>query len=161
MIVPTTPLLSLAQGQPIDLLEDDHEHEHQHDQGYAHEAKQKQSRERKEQEEEAFKCPICLGKPVAGRMTKCGHVSVDPGRDSERGMIQSNRALGDVVLIFTLNSNFILVPAFNVNVDVNPQPPDGTIRSFVSPASSTISPCPTSLGRPSVRFAERRFKSFC
>lgn len=73
VIVPTTPLLSLAQGQPVDL------HEHDHDQGHVHEVKQRQSRERKEQEEEAFKCPICLGKPVAGRMTKCGHVSVDPG----------------------------------------------------------------------------------
>ncbi len=30
---------------------------------------------RKEQEREGSTCPICLGRPVAGRMTKCGHVS--------------------------------------------------------------------------------------
>jgi hypothetical protein len=32
-------------------------------------------RRRMEEERRGRMCPICLGKPVAGRMTKCGHVS--------------------------------------------------------------------------------------
>ena len=32
-------------------------------------------RQRMEEEKRGRMCPICLGKPVAGRMTKCGHVS--------------------------------------------------------------------------------------
>jgi hypothetical protein len=32
-------------------------------------------RRRIEEERQGRMCPICLGKPVAGRMTKCGHVS--------------------------------------------------------------------------------------
>ena len=32
-------------------------------------------RRRVEEERRGRMCPICLGKPVAGRMTKCGHVS--------------------------------------------------------------------------------------
>jgi len=60
VIVPTTSLLSLAQGQAIS--------------SNLPQEEAKKLQERKEQEEEAFKCPICLGKPVAGRMTKCGHV---------------------------------------------------------------------------------------
>ena len=31
-------------------------------------------RQRMEEEKRGRMCPICLGKPVAGRMTKCGHV---------------------------------------------------------------------------------------
>lgn len=31
-------------------------------------------RRRVEEEKEGRSCPICLSKPVAGRMTKCGHV---------------------------------------------------------------------------------------
>lgn len=33
------------------------------------------TRRRMEEERRGRMCPICLGKPVAGRMTKCGHVS--------------------------------------------------------------------------------------
>lgn len=32
-------------------------------------------RRRVEEEKAGRSCPICLGRPVAGRMTKCGHVS--------------------------------------------------------------------------------------
>lgn len=54
VIVPTVPMLSLVEGE---VGEDD-----------------AIKRMRRESEEEGQTCPICLGKPVAGRMTKCGHV---------------------------------------------------------------------------------------
>lgn len=40
--------------------------------GMGEEAAEK--RRRMEEERRGRMCPICLGKPVAGRMTKCGHV---------------------------------------------------------------------------------------
>ena len=42
--------------------------------GMGEEAAEK--RRRMEEERRGRMCPICLGKPVAGRMTKCGHVCV-------------------------------------------------------------------------------------
>lgn len=37
-----------------------------------------QTRRRMEEERRGRMCPICLGKPVAGRMTKCGHIFCFP-----------------------------------------------------------------------------------
>ncbi len=52
-------------------------------------------RRRVEEERRGRMCPICLGKPVAGRMTKCGHVS-----------LVKNRGADDPDLLFPLHPSF-------------------------------------------------------
>lgn len=67
ILVPTFSSFSVAQGFVSEnAVEDDEAGE---------EAAER--RRRIEEEKQGRTCPICLSKPVAGRMTKCGHVSVN------------------------------------------------------------------------------------
>jgi hypothetical protein len=79
VLVPTFSPLSVAQGyvssdpaaptnEHLGTSFDDSEFE-----GMGEEAAER--RRRMEEERLGRSCPICLGVPVAGRMTKCGHVS--------------------------------------------------------------------------------------
>ena len=83
VLVPTFSAYSVAQG----LVSSDPSSSHTHDEvelsGSLDEAEiegmgeeDAEKRRRMEEERRGRMCPICLGKPVAGRMTKCGHVSV-------------------------------------------------------------------------------------
>jgi hypothetical protein len=81
VLVPTFSAFSVAQGYvssdpsdsagggkdtPLGVSFDEAELE-----GHGEEAERKR---RMEEERRGRMCPICLSKPVAGRMTKCGHV---------------------------------------------------------------------------------------
>ena len=82
ILVPTFSAFSVAQGyvssdpevktkdEELGRSLDDHEFA-----GMGEEAAER--RRRMEEERRGRMCPICLGKPVAGRMTKCGHVSIE------------------------------------------------------------------------------------
>lgn len=70
VLVPTMSALSLAQGdEPSSLLPSSASYT-----GLASGQVDPERKMRKEKEREGMSCPICLGPPVAGRMTKCGHV---------------------------------------------------------------------------------------
>lgn len=69
VLMPTFSAYSVAQGYVASENDDD-------DAG-GEEAAEK--RRRIEEEKQGRSCPICLSKPVAGRMTKCGHVSCSSG----------------------------------------------------------------------------------
>lgn len=64
VLVPTFSAYSVAQGFVSSDVEDDD--------AAGEEAAER--RRRVEEERQGRSCPICLSKPVAGRMTKCGHV---------------------------------------------------------------------------------------
>lgn len=66
ILVPTFSAYSVAQGFVSSEGDDDA------DGVSGEEAAEK--RRRVQEEKQGRTCPICLGKPVAGRMTKCGHV---------------------------------------------------------------------------------------
>jgi hypothetical protein len=68
VIVPTVSALSQAQGDESSTL-------HLTSGSNTYTTGDPERRLRKEKEREGTTCPICLGRPVAGRMTKCGHVS--------------------------------------------------------------------------------------
>jgi formate dehydrogenase maturation protein FdhE len=80
VLVPTFSAFSVAQGyvdsDPLNTKHDDdlaRSLEDEELEGMGEEAAER--RRRVEEERRGRMCPICLGKPVAGRMTKCGHVS--------------------------------------------------------------------------------------
>lgn len=79
VLVPTFSAFSVAQGY----VSSDPA-EKNHDEAFARSiddseldglGDESERRRRMEEERRGRMCPICLGKPVAGRMTKCGHVS--------------------------------------------------------------------------------------
>lgn len=79
VLVPTFSAFSVAQGYVSESLAHEESDDlagslDEHDlEGMGEEAAER--RRRVEEERRGRMCPICLGKPVAGRMTKCGHVS--------------------------------------------------------------------------------------
>ncbi|WVQ84156.1 hypothetical protein IAT38_006303 [Cryptococcus sp. DSM 104549] len=90
ILVPTFSPLSVAQGY---VTTDAHGHAHDHSHPHAHEQlgasfesadleemgeEAAERRRRMEEERRGRMCPICLGNPVAGRMTECGHIFCFP-----------------------------------------------------------------------------------
>jgi hypothetical protein len=82
ILVPTFSAFSVAQGyvssdpNQIRHTEDlDHSLEDAELDAMGEEAAER--RRRIEEEKQGRTCPICLSKPVAARMTKCGHVSLE------------------------------------------------------------------------------------
>ncbi|WRT64875.1 uncharacterized protein IL334_001811 [Kwoniella shivajii] len=80
VLVPTFSAFSVAQGYVTSEKNDSHELGSSYDshdlEGMGEEAAER--RRRMEEERRGRMCPICLGKPVAGRMTKCGHIFCFP-----------------------------------------------------------------------------------
>ncbi|WWC67822.1 uncharacterized protein I206_101739 [Kwoniella pini CBS 10737] len=80
VLVPTFSAFSVAQGYVSTDQADSHDlgsSFESHDlEGMGEEAAER--RRRMEEERRGRMCPICLGKPVAGRMTKCGHIFCFP-----------------------------------------------------------------------------------
>lgn len=84
VLVPTFSAFSVAQGY----VSSDLGHAQEEDLGRSLESadldgmgeEAAERRRRIEEERQGRMCPICLGKPVAGRMTKCGHVSLPVNR---------------------------------------------------------------------------------
>lgn len=77
VLVPTFSAFSVAQGYVSSDHPTDEELGHSLDEHELEEMGEEaaERRRRVEEERRGRNCPICLGKPVAGRMTKCGHVS--------------------------------------------------------------------------------------
>ena len=81
ILVPTFSAFSVAQGyvhshaDHVDATEDDLARSFDEAELDAMPDEAAERRRRMEEERRGRMCPICLGKPVAGRMTKCGHVS--------------------------------------------------------------------------------------
>ncbi|WVO15831.1 hypothetical protein L204_103493 [Cryptococcus depauperatus] len=81
IIVPTFSALSVAQGFVSSLrfsgfsniYDDSNDSEWRWKEAQSHE-----SRRRLEEEKQGRKCPICLDKPLAGRMSECGHIFCFP-----------------------------------------------------------------------------------
>ncbi|WWD00448.1 hypothetical protein V866_007363 [Kwoniella sp. B9012] len=80
VLVPTFSAFSVAQGYVSTEKHDSHDlgssYESHDLEGMGEEAAER--RRRMEEERRGRMCPICLGKPVAGRMTKCGHIFCFP-----------------------------------------------------------------------------------
>ncbi|WWD22102.1 hypothetical protein CI109_106591 [Kwoniella shandongensis] len=79
VLVPTFSAFSVAQGYVSTDKRDDQPGASfdSHDlEGMGEEAVER--RRRMEEERRGRMCPICLGKPIAGRMTKCGHIFCFP-----------------------------------------------------------------------------------
>lgn len=81
ILVPTFSAFSVAQGY---VSSDPNHKSHAEDLDHALEDAEldalgeeaAERRRRIEEEKQGRTCPICLSKPVAARMTKCGHVSI-------------------------------------------------------------------------------------
>ncbi|OXG83010.1 alkylbase DNA N-glycosylase [Cryptococcus neoformans var. grubii Br795] len=75
ILVPTFSALSVAQGYVSEPHAENGYKSHDLEE-MGEEAAER--RRRMEEEKRGRMCPICLGKPVAGRMTKCGHIFCFP-----------------------------------------------------------------------------------
>jgi hypothetical protein len=84
ILVPTFSAFSVAQGY---VSSDPNQKRHAEDLDHALEDAEEDAlgeeaaerRRRIEEEKQGRTCPICLSKPTAARMTKCGHVSLSLG----------------------------------------------------------------------------------
>lgn len=81
VIVPTVSALTLAQGDDLPSVTDDGGLQARSGSGRIGDSGLTPGdllRARREREREGMSCPICLGHPVAGRITKCGHIFCFP-----------------------------------------------------------------------------------